>query len=198
MQLDVRSDTRRIVMELRAEQENVTKAQARALNRTVEQLATEAGRKVRAEYNVTLRGIRQATKLFKASTSNKFPRVEARFAGRAINLAEFGARPVNAWNVRGRRHGKTGGGVSVQVKVNGPRKLIQHAFIATLKNGQNAGKKGVFRRVGGPRSKIRFMPSLSIPQMTAKRAISEALIDFADDKYDGNLRQALLSVMKGY
>lgn len=188
--IDVRSNTKRIVAELRAQQENITKAQARALNRTAEQLRTEAGRIIREEYNVTLRGIRQATRILRASSRSKFPRAEVIFAGRPINLFEFGARPVNPWNIAGRHH-KPGGGVSVQVKVRGARKVIQGAFITTIKGGQNVGKKGVFKRVGRARYPIHFLPSLSIPQMTTFKAVQTALLAFADVRYDANFRHEL-------
>src|SRR4026207_1232877 len=132
---DVRHDTKRIVAEIRAEHANVTKATARGLNRTAEQLRTAAGKIIREEYNVTLRGIRQASRIRRASPRSKFPRAEVSFSGRPINLFEFGAR-------------QTKKGVSVKVKVRGGRKLIESAFIQTLKSGQNIGKKGVFKRVG--------------------------------------------------
>lgn len=194
--IDVRSDTRRIVAELRAQAANVTKAQARALNRTAEQLRTEAGREIRKEYNVTLRGIRAATRLVRASTRSKFPRAEVIFSGRPINLTEFGARAQNPWNEPGRQHRRRGGGVTVKVKVKGGRKLIAGAFLTVLKGGQNAGKKGVFRRVGQARYPIRFLPSLSIPQMSATRALVKALLRFADVRFDANLRHELQFLMR--
>jgi len=189
--VDVRSDTKRIVAELRAEQQNVARAQARALNRTAEQVRTEAGREIRKEYNVTLRGIRQASRILRARISSRFPRAEVVFSGRSINLYEFGARAVNPWNVPGRSRRRRGGGVSVQVKVRGGRKLIRNAFIATLVGGQNAGKKGVFRRQGAARYPIRFLPSLSIPQMSAQRAVAAALLKVAAARFDANLRHEL-------
>jgi hypothetical protein len=181
--INVRHDTKRIVAELRADRENVTKAQARALNRTAEQLRTEAGREIRKEYNVTLRGIRQASKIRRASPRSKFPRAEVSFSGRAINLFEFGARQVKK-------------GVTVKVKVRGGRKLIESAFLQTIKSGQNAGKRGVFRRVGKARYPIRFLPSISIPQMTEVKAVSGALLKFADVRFEANLRHELTFLMR--
>lgn len=195
--IDVRSDTKRIVAQIKADQLNVSKAQARALNRTAEQLRTEAGREIRKEYNVTLRGIRQATRILRARPASKFPRAEVIFAGRPINLYEFGARAVNPWNVPGRSHRRRGGGVSVQVKRTEARKLLAGAFLATLKSGQNVGKKGVFRRVGAARENIRFLPSLSIPQMSAARAVSTVLLRFADLRYEINLTQQLNFLARG-
>jgi hypothetical protein len=179
---DVRHDTRRIVAEIRAEQANITKATANAINRTADELRTQAGKIIRAEYNVTLRGIRQASKIRRASVRSKFPRAEVIFSGRRINLYEFAAR-------------QTKKGVTVKVKVSGGRKLIPGAFVQTLKSGQNIGKRGVFKRVGKERYPIHFLPSLSIPQMTERKALSVAILKFADARYDKNLRQQLKFVM---
>lgn len=183
MKIDVRSNTAQVVAELNADMVNVNKAQARALNRTAEQLRTEAGRQIRADYNVTLRGIRQASLVKRASTTSKFPRAEVIFSGRSINLVEFGAR-------------QTKKGVTVQVKKRGGRKLIEHAFLQIIKGGQNAGKKGAFRRTGKERYPIHFLPSLAIPQMVASRAINAALLKFADEKYTDNLEHELIFLMK--
>lgn len=176
--IDVRHDTKRILAEIRAEQEQITRAQARALNRTAENLRTEAGREIRKEYNVTLRGVRQASKIVRASTRSKYPKAEVTFSGRPINLVEFDAR-------------QTARGVTVKVKTRGARRLIEHAFLQTIKGGQNAGKKGVFRRVGKKRYPIRFHPSISIPQMTEVRAVQGALLKFGAERYEVNLRQQL-------
>lgn len=179
---DVRHDTKRIVAEIRADHANITRATANAINRTADELRTQAGRIIREEYNVTLRGIRQASRVRKASPRSKFPRAEVSFSGRRINLYEFGARQLKK-------------GVTVKVKVRGGRKLIEGAFIQTLKSGQNIGKKGVFKRVGKARYPIHFLPSLSIPQMTERKAISVAILKFADARYDKNLRQQLKFLM---
>ena len=176
--IDVRSDTKRITADIRADQQKVTRAQARALNRTAENLRTEAGREIRKEYNVTLRGVRQASRIRRALASSKFPRAEVSFSGRPINLVEFGAKQNRK-------------GVTVRVKVRGGRKLIESAFLQTIKGGQNAGKKGVFRRTGKARYPIRFLPSISIPQMTEVKSVQGALLKFGAARYDINLRQQL-------
>lgn len=198
---DVRSDTKRVVAEFTTGRFGdqtglVARAQARALNRTVDQLRTKAGRLIREEYSVTLRGIRQASRVLKARPSSKFPVAKLTFSGRPINLFEFKARAVNPWNVAGGGR-RRGGGVSVQVKVRGGRKLIQNAFITTLKSGQNAGKKGVFRREGRARYPIKFLPSISLPRMAEQRAIRAAMLSFSQVRYEENLRHELEFLMSG-
>lgn len=191
--IDIRSQVADAIAKRGAEVSDKTfKAQVSALNRTVDQLRTEAGREIRSEYNVTLRGVRQASKIIYARAGSKFPFTELSFSGRAINLFEFGARAVNPWNIKGRKHNRRGGGVTVQVKVAGGRKLIAGAFLATIKSGQNAGKQGVFRRSGpGSRAQIKFLPSISLPEMAEARAISAALLKFGSERFIVNFDQQL-------
>lgn len=192
--LDIRSNVAASIAKLGAEtSEKLKQAQVNALNRTIDQLRTEAGREIRKEYNVTLRGIRQAAAIRYARAGNLFPWTELTFKGRPINLVEFGARALNPWNIKGRRHNRRGGGVSVQVKVAGGRKVIAGAFLATIKSGQNAGKQGVFRRSGPEHwAPIKFLPSLSLPEMAERRAISAALLKFADEKFTANFEQQVV------
>lgn len=192
VKIDVRSTVADTIARLRIDHSALSnKAQVRALNRTVDQLRTEAGREIRSEYNVTLRGIRQASKIKYARGGDSFPFAELSFRGRPINLVEFGARAVNPFNVKGRSHRRAGGGVSVQVKVAGGRKVISGAFLATLKSGQNAGKLGAFRRTGNERYPIRFLPSLSLPVMAERKAIAKALLKFADERFNVNFSHEL-------
>lgn len=194
IKIDIRSDTREITDFIKMEKSKIARAQVRAINRTAENLRTEAGRKIREEYNVTLRGIRQAAKILRAHSGSRFPFAELTFSGRPINLIEFGATAVNPWNVKGRKHTRKGGGVSVQIKVKSGRKLIPGAFLGTIRSGQNVGKKGVFRRSGPEHwAPIKFLPSISIPQMVSRRAINAALVRFAGQRYRVNLRAALNS-----
>jgi hypothetical protein len=200
--VNVRSNTAAIVRDMQVQRLGkpdgvVARAQARALNRSMDEMRTFAGRKVREEYNVTLRGIRQASRIRRARPSSLFPKAVLYFSGKAVNLVEFGARAVNPWNVPGRRHSRRGGGVRVQVLKRGGRKLLEGAFLATLQAGQNAGKQGVFRRAGNARSPIKFLPSLSIPQMTARKAIAEAVMKVGDSRYQVNFRRELAYLLKG-
>ncbi len=178
MKFDVRSNVKQTLAELRVLQGNLSdKAQVRALNRTIDELRTEAGREIRKEYNVTLRGIRQASSVTRARPG-KVPVAVLTFQGKPINLFEFDAKQTKL-------------GVTVKVKVGGARKLIPGAFIQTIKGGQNAGKKGVFRRVGKARYPIHFLPSLSLPVMAEQQAIAAALLKFADDRFDVNFAHEL-------
>lgn len=192
VKVDIRSNVGNAVARLGIEHGKISqKAQVRALNRTVDQLRTQAGREIRQTYNVTLRGVRQASKIIYARAGTRFPFSELSFSGRAINLVEFDARAVNPWNIKGRSHRKDGGGVSVRILVKGGRKLAAGAFLATIKTGQNAGKQGVFRRKDRTRESIRFLPSISLPVMAERKAIAGALIKFANEKFNLNFAHEL-------
>lgn len=195
MKIDVRSNTKAIVAQIGADRKSITKAQVQAINRTADRLRTQAGREVRAVYNVTLRGVRQASKIDKARAGSKYPRAEVSFSGRPINLVEFGAKAKNPWNEPGRAH-KPGGGVTVKIKRAGGRKLIKGAFLTTLVGGPNAGKQGAFRRTGAGRYPIRFLPSLSIPQMVAARAVERAILRFGDKRYSIEFAAALKNQLR--
>lgn len=197
MKVDIRSNTKEIVAQIGADQKAITKAQVQAINRTADRLWTQTGREIRKEYNVTLRGVRQASRVKKANKGTRFPRAEVIYTGKPINLVEFGAKAKNPWNEPGRkRKRQRGGGVTVKVKHAGGRKLIKGAFIATIKGGQNAGKKGVFRRTGEARYPIRFLPSLSIPSMVGARAIERATMIFAGKRYSIEFEAALRNQLR--
>lgn len=195
LRIDVRGTARELIAEVRADVKQAGRAQVMAINRTAEQLRTQAGREVRQVYNVKLAAIRKATKLLKARRESLRPSAEVSFSGRRIPLIEFAARPVNPWNVAGRKH-RRGGGVSVQVLVKGGRKVVEGAFITALtannyQGGGAAGIRAVFRRTGRERYPIRNLRSVSIPVMVAREAIAKVLLRFADERFEVNLEQAL-------
>jgi hypothetical protein len=193
--IDVRSNIKQVMAGISIDQKNVSKATVIALNRTAQQLRTEAGREVRKVYNLKLRAVRAASKILRAHRSMSFPRAEVHFFGRNIPLIEFEARAVKPWNVKGRKR-NPGGGVSVRVKVGGARKLVRGAFISALtsnnlRGGGSAGIRAVFRREGRERYPIRNLRSISIPSAFAQRAVSDALLRFADNRFDKNLTDAV-------
>lgn len=208
--VSVRSDVKRAVAEihnLRTDLEE--KATFRALNRALDQVATATGREIRKVYNVKQRAIMAALKKHRANRKRLTARLVVE--GVRLGLIEFSARAVNPWNIKGRRHRKRGGGVSVQIKVAGGRKLVQGAFItaSTANNYRGGGSEGmrqVFRRndyfsgAGGNRTNagaaagedvIVSLRSISVPQAFANKAVLAALQVLAGESFNKNFAQQI-------
>lgn len=198
--VDVRSNMREVQADFRARTGAIRdKATVRALNRALEQTATEASRKLRARYTFKHAAVQKAMKKIKATSASLTATLELR--GRRISLIEFRARAVNPWNEPGRAHRRTGGGVSVQVKVGGGRKIIPHAFIATTR----AGYRGVFIREsepGAPKLTGGYQPygvdnrivnlrSVSLPKAFQERSVLEAVKKVSRDSFEKNYRQQI-------
>jgi hypothetical protein len=188
IRIDVRSTIKDTIAEIRADVEKATRAQVMALNRTAEQLRTEAGREVRKVYNLKLAAVRKASKLLRARKESRFPRAEVTFSGKKIPLIEFGAR-------------QTRQGVSVRIKMKEARKIVRGAFIATRRwtswqDGAEQANKGVFRRVGKSRYPIRYLRSISIPTALEREAVAKALLAFVDDRFEKNFSDALIAALR--
>jgi hypothetical protein len=160
------------------------KAVVRALNKTGQQVKTQAAREIRgAGYNVKIGEIKKSINLIRANATTLTAIVKAR--GKPIGLIQYGARAISS-------------GVSVQVK-NG-RKVIKHAFIATMPSGH----KGVFLRVGvGHRKVIKggkvtwhglpiqelFGPS--IPSAFINKTVQQALAAAVREKFPRLLKHEI-------
>jgi hypothetical protein len=107
----------------------VRPAVARALNKTGTTGRAQASRSIQAAgYNMKAGDIKAAITLPRRASSGNL-NLELRARGKPIPLIQFAARATKS-------------GVSVNVK-NG-RRLLSHAFIATMPSGH----RGVFQRVG--------------------------------------------------
>jgi hypothetical protein len=184
MQIDVRSNIDKVLSGLVTLKSDIkTKASVRALNSAAAKVKTEVGREIRKVYNIKLGTISNATTITKAYANQVTPRATVKISGATISLIEFAARAVNPWNVPGRKKRKPGGGVSVQVKVAGGRRVMKHAFIATTKSGY----RGVFIRESIPgapkarggdqiyRDRIVNLRSISLPTAVKNKAILDAV-----------------------
>lgn len=184
MQIDVRSNVDKVLSGLVTLKSDIkTKASVRALNSAAAKVKTEVGREIRKVYNIKLGAISSATKVTKAHANQVTPRATVKISGATISLIEFAARAVNPWNIPGRKKRKPGGGVSVQVKVGGGRRVVKHAFIATTKSGY----RGVFMREsipGAPKARggdqiykdrIVNLRSISLPTAVKNKAILDAV-----------------------
>ena len=101
------------------------KALARALNRTIERARTTAYRKIREEYNIPAKDLRNDIKISRANPSVLSAKLNA--LGRPLPLASFQARATKK-------------GVTANIAKR--RVLIKGAFFATMPNGH----RGVFAR----------------------------------------------------
>ena len=153
------------------------KATMRAINRAVDAVATEANREIRKVYNIKARDVRAAISKHKAKKTQAVLTGEVVFKGRRMNLADFGGR----WS-------RKQAGASVQVLVDGPRKIIPGTFIGT---NSHSGFRGIFRRVGKARYPIVNLRSISIPQTVRNKRVDAAIRRVASDTFRKNFAQQL-------
>ena len=159
----------------------VSTASARALNKTVSTTATAANKEIRLVYNVRAVAIRKAMKIKRAHKKQKSLRAEIVVRGSRIGLIEFQAR----WTRRMP-------GTSVKVKVQGPRKTVKGAFIAT---NSHSGYRGVFRRVGKSRYPIVNLRSISLPFAFFNEAVITATSKVAAEAYAKNYEHELQYIL---
>lgn len=161
-----------------------TEAITRALNKTAITARADAARSIRdAGYGIKVSSVKGAISIRRASNQDLKAIVTA--TGNPIPLINYGAR-------------QTSKGVSVNVK-NG-RKVIAHAFIATMASGH----KGVFARQGKTHKKVMrrgksywsglpvdelFGPS--IPTAFANGAVQDAVKTAIEERFPVVLRQEL-------
>ncbi|ALS63646.1 phage tail protein [Pandoraea apista] len=184
LSLNVRADVKGITADLSRYLGEEKKAVVRALNKTANQARTEASKEVRAVgYNIKASAIKKSFAIKRASAGNLVVTLKA--TGRPIGLINYGAR-------------QGGGGVSVQVKSG--RKVLKHAFIASMPNGH----RGVFERTGKGHKKvvrngkvmrsglpIKELFGPSIPQSLANDAVEKAVMAKIRQKFPQILKHEL-------
>ncbi len=186
MQLHVKVDVAGAFKKLNATKDGTRKAIARALNKTATTARVEAARNIRdAGYGLKVGKIKDALSIRRA-TGEELTAV-LRSTGQPIPLINYGAR-------------QTAKGVSVNVK-NG-RKVIPHAFVATMRSGHT----GVFIRTGKPHLKqsrnakagkrtdnlpIDELFGPSIPSAFANDVVQDAVADAIEERFPVVLRQEL-------
>jgi hypothetical protein len=126
------------------------KAVYRALSKTITGMRTDTVKKVREDYNVPAKQIRERITLIKPQKGADYPRALLKAVGKmSVPLVHYGARPRVPVTAGGRRPKK---GVSVQVKMASGRKVVEGSFIQTPRSG---GEPQIFKRVGEEREPIR-------------------------------------------
>jgi hypothetical protein len=161
-----------------------TEAITRALNKTAITARAESARSIRdAGYGIKVGSVKGSISIRRATEQELKAVVTA--TGNPIPLIAYGAR-------------QTSKGVSVNVK-NG-RKVIAHAFIATMASGH----KGVFARTGKAHKKvtrggksywsglpIKELFGPSIPTAFANAAVQDAVKTAIEQRFPVVLRQEL-------
>jgi hypothetical protein len=185
IKVDVRGSMDRIIADVGNKKREVRSvAVPRALNKMIDQVKTGAARSIRdAGYKLKVSDIKKGLKISRAVAGNLTARVTA--SGNPIPLSAYGAR-------------QTAKGVSVDV-LHG-RKVITHAFIATMPSGH----KGVFVRVGAQHKKttkgsrtvwsglpIKELFGPSVPDGMANAAVQETLQRLVLEKFPDILRQQI-------
>ena len=99
----------------------------RALNKTLTGVKTDASAEIRTVVTAKKAAVDETFKIQKASTGNMTAMISS--TGKPLALIDYSAR-------------QTQKGVSVQVRKDRSRKIVQSAFITTMKSGHN----GVFWR----------------------------------------------------
>ena len=168
-----------------------TKATVRAINHTVRKLKTNTDKEIRKIYNIQKKAIKPALKTSFASERQAFARGSLSVSGRPIPLINFGAKPKNPFNVKGRSHKKVGGGVTVKIKKAGGKKLIPHAFIVTTKAGRpavmmRANVKGAPKIKGGQKydPPIATLRSVSLPSAFLSKAVNKAIVKLSTVEFN--------------
>jgi hypothetical protein len=112
--------------------DEANKAMVRGINKTMTGVRTDGVKMLKDHYALTASAIRKSWRIRKALFRDPHGVVSSK--GTFVRLKEFGARETKT-------------GVSVKVLRTGPRKVVKHAFFATLK--QN--KQVYWRKWSGPR-----------------------------------------------
>jgi hypothetical protein len=175
VKIDVRHDMRAIIVGLENyRKELVDGAVVRALNRTATTVRAEAAREINAEYaGLKIGAVKDRIVIQKANKITQ--RVIIFVSGRPIPIIEFAAHQI--------RQGVT-------VKVKGTRKLLRHAFIATMPSGH----KGVFVRRGSRNVLAARLPidqvfSISLPVAWSNKKVMDAVVRSAKERFPGALSQ---------
>lgn len=161
-----------------------TKAIQRALNKTAITARAQSARSIRdAGYDIKIGAIKDTFTLRRATDADL--RAVVKSTGSPIPLIKYGAR-------------QTAKGVSVSVKQG--RKVIAHAFIATM----SSGHQGVFLRTDKSRKKvtrkgktyysglpIKELFGPSIPSAFANQTVQDQVIAAIKQRFPVVLRQEL-------
>ena len=154
-------------------QDVIPLATSRALNKTAQAVQTVAIKAISADIGVKQSVIRPTLRLDKAHRNRLSARVNV------IDVKRFSLMMIDP------RAKQTAQGVSYRGQ--GGRRLIAHAFIATMKSGH----RGIFKRLGKARLPIRELEGVSVYTVFLKPPIQAAMQMQACNRWSGNLLHEL-------
>jgi hypothetical protein len=179
--IDVRADIDAAVRSLTNLQRTVIPtATARALNKTAAQAKTQAGREIRARYNISSRLVGRQISVSPATKTTLTAIVKP--SGRKFPVMAFQARQTPA-------------GVRIQI-IRGSPKVIAHAFIvrtrsghlAVFARGRYSGRSFVHQK---PRFPITELFTVGVPQAFGARVVIDALQRKVREKFPGILEHEI-------
>lgn len=150
-------------------------AVARAVNRAVQGVATDAGQMGGRLYNVRSGDVKKSFTLVKASPGNLTGMAVSK--GKVLSLRLFSPSP-------GPGKKRPAGGLSVVIKRQSGRLRVSGAFWGMLSRGNAAS---VFRRLGNVRLPIEKLFGPSVPQMLGNKNVADRIQEKAAERYGTNL-----------
>ncbi len=181
----------------------VERANSAGANKAAQKLRTFVSKAIRQVYNVKASAISKRVELRRASRST--PVAELRYKGPRVGLVNFAPKAKKVTLTRKPRKGQKGmpwgrvrTGVTVKVRKDGSRKLVQSkpGFIAVGANNN----EHIYYRTGKERNKLESALTWSLPEMVRlsekEGAGSEkAYEDYAEQEYDLEFDRALRHFM---
>ncbi|MBE0470509.1 MAG: phage tail protein [Methyloprofundus sp.] len=158
------------------------KALSRALNRSLENARSNAVKKVREEYTVRARDVRQTIRLTRSKPNQL--EGEVRSTGRSLPLSAFSVAPKTV-------NGKRRSPIRVSVR-KGSKQGMNRAFVARV-----GGSVRVFERVGGRRLPIRQLFGPSVPQMIGNKTVVDFVSIEARKTMDVRLDHEIKRILDG-
>jgi hypothetical protein len=165
----------------------LSRSNFRATKKAAERGRTVVSKATRNLYTVKAAEIKSAHRLItrfgengKASTATLW------YSGSRLGLEKFSARARQV-TLKGRskssRFGRKRRGVTVRVRKDRPRKLVQGGFLAQAKNGNEF----IFQRRGLARLPIRRLLSLSVAEMVKHPDVNRQFSTMVNDFYPKEL-----------
>lgn len=171
--VNIKSNVAAIKRELDVARSELLVATSSAINKVAITVRAEAAREIQKVYNIKVSAAKGRMLIRRATRAH--PEAIITASGKPIALLGFA----------GTRQNKKG--IGLQIKVQGGRKTIAHAFINTTKGGQRAA----FIREGKARYPLKFLRSVGLAQTFASDAVTKALKKIVGDRFPIVYRQEL-------
>lgn len=163
-------------------QDGVKKAVGSALARTMTSSEAYAARAVRAEYVVSASTFKAYTNASHKDKKIRDNVVTITYSGHHIPIIELD------------RSFTKDGHVSVRVKRNSAREVLDHAFTATI-----GGKTGIYERETEARTPLRQIYGPSTPQMmSANEEVSAAIGEQMRETFDKRMEHEITRLLNGW